>query len=577
MKDSFKLKVLDTLISEYGSTEYPGVNADEVFERFAITEVLKPKTLSADQLEEGIVDGTEDGGIDAVFTFLNGQLLSDDSAYLETESEAVKNLSKHPILELILVQSKNKTKWEERVWSGMLSSVPNLLDPEAEDDDLLSVYNESLVEKTGIYRRAVESLAVKFPKIKVTIFYATRAPESNISAAMQKIRENLGKTLKRDVLADADLEITYAGVAWLYERSNTTLGRTGTLTFTDLIRTAGAYIGTATLADYLKFLMGDDGCLAQELFEANVRDYEGANRVNESIAGTLGSQGGAEFWWRNNGITVLASDANCPANTMTLEMPYIVNGLQTSHVLVKAHEAGEIDVERLRDRIVVRVIVSDDEAVRDAVISGTNMQTAISSDALHASDAIQNDIERFFLAHGWYYERRKNFYKNQSMPAAKRVSILYLSQAIMALALGEPHTARARPTTLLTQKDGYKRVFNDSLDCDAYLIAVKIMKEVDAYLKSEGAKNIFEERTNARYYLALVYFLNALRIKSLANLHFAKNAKRISFPLDNGLLKESLAIVSAAFSDFPEESNDRLSKRQDFRDYILTAKLGWKA
>lgn len=563
MKDSFKQTVLGSLVEDYGLREYPDAKADDIFERFVVTEVLKPKILSPDDVESGIVDGRRDGGVDAVFTFLNGTLLSEDSDYLVCGSEAAKNLSKQSLIEVVIIQSKNKDNWEELAWGRFLSSLPSLLDPEASDEDLLATYNNDVVLRTGIYRQAMRALAVRFPRVKVGVFYATRAPEANISATIKKNQADLERLLKKEVLAEAELTTTCVGVNWLYGKSNEPGDRSGVLVFDDLIRTDGAYIGTVTLDNYMKFLQGQDGYLEQELFEANVRDYEGANRVNESIAATLKSDDSVEFWWRNNGITILATDVNCPTNTMTLDQPYIVNGLQTSYVLANSFRENQVDAMRLMNRVVVRIIVSTDNAVRDAVISGTNMQTAISSDSLHASDAIQSDIERYFLAHGWYYERRKNYYKNQSMPAAKRVSIVYLSQAIMTLALGEPHTARARPTTLLTQKGGYERVFDAVLDCDAYLAAVKVMKEVDEYLKSDAAKSISDDRTNSRYYVALAYYMILLHLDSLEKLHFGENARRIKFPLDAKVLDRAHRIVTKVFNEFEDAPSDKLAKRQE--------------
>lgn len=574
MKDSFKLKVLDTLIEEFGVEEYPDIASDELFERYAVTEVLKPKSISSDDIEDGIVDGSRDGGVDAVFTFLNGALLATDSDYLVPESEAVKNLQRQPLLEVLILQAKNKTKWDEAVWSTLLASLPLLLDPEVADEDLLRSFNGVVVEKTGIYRRALSALGVKFPRVRASVVYATRAPESNISTSMESIRARLEDALLESIMGEADLSIGYAGVSYLYAKSNENYERVGRLVFDNLIRTEGAYIGTVALRDYLSFLQDDSGQLEQELFEANVRDYEGINRVNKSIASTLSGDDKTEFWWRNNGITILACEASCPASTMTLEQPLIVNGLQTSHVLVQASEKGDLNPDRLEDRIIVRVIVSNDADVRDAVISGTNMQTAITPDSLHASDSLQNDIERYFLAHGWYYERRKNHYKNKSMPASKRVSMVFLAQAIMTLALGEPQTARARPTTLLTQAGGYERVFNDALDCDAYLVAVRIMKEVDAYLKTDRAKQLFDDRTSARYYVALVYYMIVFKITDIDNLHFAENAARVHFPMSAEDLEESLQIVADAFSSFEDEANDKLSKRQVFRDDVLSRVVG---
>jgi hypothetical protein len=61
-----------------------------------------------------------------------------------------------------------------------------------------------------------------------------------------------------------------------------------------------------------------------------VRDYQGDVEVNREIRDALENPGNEEFWWLNNGITILASKANYAQGDLVLDDPQIVNGLQTS-------------------------------------------------------------------------------------------------------------------------------------------------------------------------------------------------------------------------------------------------------
>jgi hypothetical protein len=66
------------------------------------------------------------------------------------------------------------------------------------------------------------------------------------------------------------------------------------------------------------------------LFEANVRDFLGEVLVNRDIMGTLSNVASREeedFWWLNNGITLLASNATIAGKELSLENVQIVNGL----------------------------------------------------------------------------------------------------------------------------------------------------------------------------------------------------------------------------------------------------------
>jgi hypothetical protein len=50
----------------------------EFFERFVSEQILKNYDLSYDEIESGIVDGGNDGGIDAIYTLINGELINID-------------------------------------------------------------------------------------------------------------------------------------------------------------------------------------------------------------------------------------------------------------------------------------------------------------------------------------------------------------------------------------------------------------------------------------------------------------------------------------------------------------------
>src|SRR5215213_4803079 len=91
--------VVDSLLEEYRNREYPGEDPDDVFEKFAVSQVLKPKELSAEELAAGIVDGDKDGGVDSFFVFLNGRLLNPDDPVLQGGDQAIRAIGQHPTVE----------------------------------------------------------------------------------------------------------------------------------------------------------------------------------------------------------------------------------------------------------------------------------------------------------------------------------------------------------------------------------------------------------------------------------------------------------------------------------------------
>jgi hypothetical protein len=87
---------------------------------------------------------------------------------------------------------------------------------------------------------------------------------------------------------------------------------------------------------YFKAVCDDDGSLKRHLFESNVRAYLGDVQVNRDIFTTLSRDDTPElgdFWWFNNGITILATKAWVMGKEIFVENAQIVNGLQTTETV----------------------------------------------------------------------------------------------------------------------------------------------------------------------------------------------------------------------------------------------------
>ncbi|WP_397311288.1 AIPR family protein [Paenibacillus ihbetae] len=89
------------------------------------------------------------------------------------------------------------------------------------------------------------------------------------------------------------------------------------------------FIALVNLGDYYKFITDENRNLIKYIFESNVRDYQGKTTVNNEIQETLEkSESSEEFWWLNNGVTIIATEASAPGGKeITITNPEIVNGL----------------------------------------------------------------------------------------------------------------------------------------------------------------------------------------------------------------------------------------------------------
>jgi hypothetical protein len=335
-------------------------------------------------------------------------------------------------------------------------------------------------------------------------YYATKGDQ--VHPNVRSKTERLKNTASR-LFTQSKFAFHFYGAEELLTLSRKSKAETLTLQVSEAMSTVlEGTICLVRLQDYYDFIHdADTGELRGWLFEENVRDYEGKNvEVNRGIRLTLEQpKPNEDFWWLNNGITIVATKAPMAGKTLTITDPKIVNGLQTS---MEIYNYFRLHPGATSGRIIlVRVIVTNNEQTRNDIIKATNSQSAIKAASLRAFSEIHYKIEQYFGAHGLYYDRRKNYYKNLKKPKDQIVSIPYLAQSVAAIILQRPSDSRGRPINLIKTESLYKRVFDEEYPVELFLECARFMKSVDAFLVSGNAPEyILGHEVNVRYHLAMV-------------------------------------------------------------------------
>lgn len=486
--------ILRRVVEARNAEVSPETTFDDFFEMFLLEQVLKKFDLSYDEIESGVVDGGDDGGVDGMYTFVNGLLVAEDTDFGAYKRDVT--------IDLYIVQAKVTPSFSEKPINAVLDSVKDLLDLSQDLSKLASFYNSEVRQAAGRFRDAYEQLAETFPTLRVTYVYGSFGDVADLNAKVERKAERM-----RDVLAelfsDYQYKSMFLGARELLQEARRQTPNSLPLRLSDnpISTESGGYLCLVNVKDYFAFISDEVGALRKNIFESNVRDYQGKVEVNAAIRGTLQGAGGEDFWWLNNGITILANNGNIVGKTLTLEDPQIVNGLQTSNEIFN-YFSDNPRVDEDPRRVLIRIVTTKDTVSRDKIITATNSQTSLPAASLKAHDQIQRDIEDFFVGHGLYYDRRKNFYKNQGKPRGKIVSIPYLAQAVVAIMLQRPDSARARPSSLLKDNEMYRRVFNPAYPINVFLVCAEIMRAADAFIKSGNAQYSQEERNNLRFHLA---------------------------------------------------------------------------
>jgi hypothetical protein len=496
---SSKLTILNEVLIQKKAEIASKMTEDEFFNLFSSEQILKDYELSYDELNDGIVEGGSDGGIDCIYTFINGELLEEDTEYT--------GLKKDIVIDLVIIQSKNTAGFSEEAINKFIASAQDLLNLSNDLNSLKATYKKELRKKIELFRNAYLRLASKFPKLNIAYYYSALA--NDLHPNVERKVEQLQNVVNTQI-SDCNLAFKFIGVEELLNLARKKPIRVKSLNIegTPINTRDGGYIALISLINYYDFITENDK-LVKAFFDANVRDYQGKIEVNQAILDTLKNPNNEDFWWLNNGVTITTSNATLASQSLTIEDPQIVNGLQSSHELFNHFSTGgNRDDSR---KIMVRVIKPVDEKSRLKIIKATNSQTSVPIASLRATDEIHLNIEDYFLSQGIYYDRRKNYYKNLGKPAEQIVSIPYLSQIITAIALREPNNSRARPSTLIKNDEEYKRIFNREYDVDIYARGVTIQKLVETGLKSYAPELTTSEIGDLKFHVSMFIVADALK------------------------------------------------------------------
>ncbi|OCH98021.1 hypothetical protein A8135_02025 [Legionella jamestowniensis] len=488
----------------------PDQREQDFFEYFTAQQILKNEDLSVEEIQEAITDGARDGGIDALFFFIDSVLIRDEN---EASSTKVKKSS---IFRLVVIQSSIESGFKEGKVINLKDSLNNLLSFDKNEEYLTNNYNEAISTKIIQFKKLYIDNADKFPLLEIAIYYVNKSidpPHINVVKKSQEVISDL-KALYGSEHFKIDFQFISASDLWLLANQDSSKSYDLIIDGSAISTTQRDAVCFVKLEEYYKFITTDTGDLKKPLFESNVRDYQGNVEVNKNIEATLNDTDAQEnFWWLNNGITVICSNYRITGNKLTIEDPQIVNGLQTSNQIYYAFQKLP-NLSSNNRHILLRIVNPMDTNSRDKIIKATNSQTAMLPAQLTATDQIQKDIESFFESHGLYYDRRKNSHRNQKRPIDKIIGISALAQSVHAILNQKPHESRRQPASLIKEKKTYDMIFvTKKYDLQVYLNCALIIKCVEKFMKSSIASGYSKD---LKYHLA-TYSVGKILAKKKVN------------------------------------------------------------
>jgi len=239
---------------------------DEAFELFSFEQALKDNELSPDEIADGQVGGGEDGGIDGIYTFLNGNLIAEDSEVLEEHFDA-STVRRGPSLVLVVVQAKQSASFAETPFEKLQTTFSEILELAKTEQELLELFSSDLVERVEIFRTAWHRLSTRHPQIAIRVVYAskgdTRAANEKVHTRAARIKDFITTTIPK-----AEADVVFLGARELVDLAGRERSYTLQLAYRETATDDDSHIALVALDDYFNFIADDTGALRRYIFGA---------------------------------------------------------------------------------------------------------------------------------------------------------------------------------------------------------------------------------------------------------------------------------------------------------------------
>ncbi|MBI4741890.1 MAG: AIPR family protein [Betaproteobacteria bacterium] len=232
----------------------------------------------------------------------------------------------------------------------------------------------------------------------------------------------------------------------------------------------------------------------EKLLERNIRRYLGlhGNRVNEGIRNTLNSGSPSNFYFFNNGLTLVCNDFSYNAlqssdYQIKVENLQIVNGGQTCMTIFKTIEemrAGGKPVP-VDASVLVRIykLPKDNEDIVLQITHATNSQNPVDLKDLRSNDEMQQQLDASIQELGFAYRRKRTDGATRSADITSGAA----AEAILAVWRAAPHQAK-----FLTREHFgklYDLIFNESLNGAQTVVAVLLYRVAENHRRRPAASD----------------------------------------------------------------------------------------
>lgn len=523
---------------------------------FSTYQICKKHNLDENMLIDCIVEGGGDGGLDSIVALVDKKYIYS----LDEFNEYAEQINENSRIDLYFIQAKETNGIKETAFMKIKDVFEKLLVSNSITEELRMQYNQVLIGKFELINEIIIKSSPKTNNIYINVAYAYTGNLDKDSISIgTKNQINSIKKLVSDTtyINEANISVDIFDSNKLINIANKSIQKDYIIKYKTIFKmnyrsdSENGFVMNMSIKDYYN-LITQDNEIIDVLFEGNIRDFEGQTvEVNKNIKNTLEEVYDADFWWLNNGITMIVdSYTPLPNDSAKVVNPIIVNGLQTSYTIFNYFKENIDKLENEDRNILLKIVNTDSINISDMIISSTNRQNAVKPAQLKATDPIQKDIEQLLLKNGIYYERRKNYYKNRGIDKHKIVTLENLAQYLESIYYGNCSGARNNPTTLLKSEKLYNKLFNNSINPNIYTITSEVaLKTLECLRKIKKNNNdIFNKKHSVSLDIFKFYIMRMIVLclcdNNISENYLEIDLEKIDYDLTLNIINKLESIVS---------------------------------
>lgn len=572
MKDQVLQGYLTNFSKQY---EYENLQESKQFEHFVNYTIVSrqyPREFDVNSISVG---GENDMGFDGVAIIVNGNIVQD-----KAEIEYLVKQNGFLDVYFLFIQAKLSAKFDGAEILNTISGLKSFFDNEATIPENPEMQNLREI-KDIIYENSISLNSAP----KLDLYYVTTGEWNNPVAITGKVNQEL-KYLK-DTGLFSNIENHYIDANKLKEmyreinkKSVKEINFQNRTVLPEIQSVKQSFIGSISTKEFISLITDSDGNLQKNIFEDNIRHFQGNNKVNNEIKKTLLDLSlQTALVILNNGITVIAKKLEPIGNKIKITDFQIVNGCQSSHVLFNNKEKLDNNTH-----IVIKLIETTDQELTTRIIKATNKQTLVTDEAFESLSAFHKDLEEYYKARAIksknpiYYERRSKQYEGDSIiKPSQIVSLTMQIKSYIATVLAQPHSIHRYYGELL-EANRTKMFKEGDKNFELYYIPSLLLNQLERLFNNGVISRFYKPFKFHLIYIAYVFFQTLRKIEKLNydividkinDHHMCRKLFIHGTKIIDGCLKtKKISIKEATRSkEFTEEIKNNLDSELDMSNF----------